>query len=88
MTEYVLTRVSSLLYKYISPPVSASISSSKVKTRELNVFTFVASSVGLEVDNVGLVASSVVKRSLFELLSIPTKEFPPASSNAVVAISI
>ena len=76
------------MYKYTSPPVSASISSSKVNTRELKVFTFVAPSVGLEVDNVGLVASSVVKRSLFELLSMPTKELPPASSNAVAAISI
>ena len=43
--------------------------------------------MGLEVDNVGLVVSSVVNRSLIEILSMPTKEFPLASSNAVEAIS-
>ena len=44
------------------------MASSKVNTRELRVFTSVASSVGLEVDNVGLVLSTIVNLYLFVVL--------------------
>ena len=67
-------------------PDSASTFSLKFITRDASVLTLVAPSPGLDDVIVGLVLSAVVNCNLLLTLSIPTYEFPEASSKAVASI--